>query len=341
MVTIALGTAQIGGLRRRIERDEAFKIFDAAWEEGIRHFDTAALYGAGRAEILLGEWIISRGIPRNEIFVTTKIARHLVTPDADHPFVSLGFVGGNQMNQILDYSYLGAMRQIEKGLARLQLDYVDALLLHDIDPQNHGEQYKTLLLQAMHGTYDVLQRCKEHGIALSIGLGVNNFEPFDDFFNKKLKLDCGVLAGRYTLLEQGALPTLHRAAQAGINIFLAGNLNSGLLAGRPIYNYRQATDDEHAQAARIQQVCDDQGVAMGAAALQFAAAGPAVTRIVIGPDSVDELRTNLEWARTPIRPSFWPALKREGIIDNQAPVPSDEGLKGEQRWLSKWFSNLG
>ncbi len=118
MVDVSLGTANIGGLRRRIERDEAFRIFDRAWELGIRHFDTACLYGAGRAEILLGAWIADRGIKRSEIFVTTKIARHLVTPGDQHPYSAKSFPGGDEMSEILDYSHAGALRAGQSGAWR-------------------------------------------------------------------------------------------------------------------------------------------------------------------------------------------------------------------------------
>jgi D-threo-aldose 1-dehydrogenase len=334
MVDISLGTAGIGGLHRRIERDEAFRIFDAAWEKmGIRHYDTACLYGAGRAERLLGDWIAHRKIDKAKICVTTKIAYHLENPTEVRPFDPKGFAGGDRQNLILDYSFKGAMKQAEASLERLQLDRVDNMLLHDIDRQNHGARYEDLLSAAMQGTYRALQSIKEQGKASAIGLGVNNFETFADFYDAGNKIDCGVLAGRYTLLEQDALPLLQRAEEEKTRMFVAGNLNSGLLAGQPWYNYRKPSPEKLAQAYAIKAVCDKHGVPMAAAALQFSSAGPAVAQIVIGPNSLGELEENIEWIRMSIPSCLWTDLKARGILRKSAPVPDSRssGLKNPAR----------
>ncbi len=210
-------------------------------------------------------------------------------------------------------------------MERLQLEYVDALLLHDLDLKNLGPDYKDFLPIAMTGTYQALQDLKNKGHARSVGLGVNNPETYQDFYDAGLTIDCGVLAGRYTLAEQDALPLLKRAEEEGTQIFLAGNLNSGLFAGRPLYDYATAPDDKVAYARRVDGICRNHGVYMGAAALQFSASAPAVAQIVIGPDSVRELEENIQWIGTPIPAGLWIDLRKADIIREDAAMPQGPG----------------
>ena len=333
---LGLGMGTMGGFRRRIPRDEAFLILDAAYGYGIRHFDTATWYGAGWAEIVLGDWIETRKLKRSELFICTKIARSLLSPTEDQPLPLNTYPIGADKLQVFDYSAKGARMQANLCLEHLKVDYIDALLLHELDRTNHGDHYPARFDEAMAGTYQTLITLKKEGLAKSIGIGVNNYEPFDDVMNYQqqasqgtpIAFDCGVLAGRYTLLEQDALKTLNRAKERNIKIYAAGLLNSGVLAtgatSHALYNYTalsNAPEEIKSQLCQLIRLCEDFNVPLGAAALQFPAAHGAVDKCILGPDTLSELDLAVCWMNYEISDRFWNKLKTSGLLNDEAPLP--------------------
>jgi D-threo-aldose 1-dehydrogenase len=271
----------------------------------------------------------ARHIARDQITISTKIARLLQEPDGQHPFDPQGWVGGDRKNQVLDYSAEGAWQEIRRCLQNLQTEYIDFLLLHDIDRQNHGPRYEQHLATATQGAWAVLLEARKAGTATKVGMGVNNWEPYLDFLKVGLKPDVLLLAGRYTLIEQTAMSAVFPAAVAnGTDVWLGGIFNSGILAtgNKPdaTYNYVSAPPDIREKVNRLKSACESRGVPLGAAALQFASAHPAVHTCILGPGSVDELRQCLEWFRQPIPGDFWEVLKQRGEIEGAAPVPGNE-----------------
>ncbi|MGB8984889.1 MAG: aldo/keto reductase, partial [Anaerolineales bacterium] len=182
------------------------------------------------------------------------------------------------------------------------------------------------LESAMTGAWPALLEARKEGTAGKIGMGVNNGESYLDFLEAGLKPEVLLLAGRYTLIEQGVMDSVFPAALvSGTEIWLGGVFNSGILAtgNKPTatYNYVTAPANVREKAERLNLICRYHGVSLGAAALQFAAANPAAHTCLLGPETVQELQECLEWLHQPIRGDFWQELKRQWEIEGTAPVP--------------------
>jgi D-threo-aldose 1-dehydrogenase len=293
-----MGCAPIGDLYTRLTDEQASATLRASLDAGIRFFDTAPRYGAGLSERRLG--MALREVRRSDVVVATKAGWLIDGTGAARP----------------DFSAAGIRRSIEASLTRLGLDRVD--LVHVHDPDNY-------LHEAVTDAIPALIKLRAEGIINGVGVGMN-----DSTLLARLVRDTGIdvalIAGRYTLLEQPALTDLLPAcAEAGVAVIAAGVFNSGLLAdprpGAP-YNYRPVPDDVLARAQRLRAVCAAYGVSLKAAALQFPVAHPAVTSVVIGAATPQEITENARLYQTDISAELWPALAAEGLLDPNAPRPS-------------------
>jgi D-threo-aldose 1-dehydrogenase len=295
---MGFGSAPVAGLYQPLDDEAALETIRYALDQGIYLFDTAPLYGAGRAEALVGRAL--EGVPRARFLISTKVGRLL-----DEKQGSVTF----------DFSRDGVLRSLEGSLRRLKTDRVDILHIHD--PDSHQEK-------ALAEAFPALVELREQGVVRAIGAGMNqwealaNFAHFGDF-------DCFLLAGRYTLLEQGALGFLDLCRQKGIGILLGGVFNSGILATGAVpgarHNYREPRPDILTRMAAIEELCAQHGVQLNAAALQFARANPAVTSLVIGAAAPAEIAANLAALAAPIPAAFWVALRERGMIAPDAPLP--------------------
>jgi len=219
--------------------------------------------------------------------------------------------------EVFDFSRDGVLRSLESSLQRLKLDRVDILLLHD--PDTHYDQ-------AMQEAYPTLRELRSQGVVEAIGAGMNQWEMLLRFA-KEGDFDCFLLAGRYTLLEQGALPQfLSYCREKGISVIIGGPYNSGILASDLTegakYNYRDAPPEVLAKARRIKTICDQHGVPLKAAALQFVLAHPAVAAVIPGARTPQEVEENFRLLQHPIPAALWQDLKREGLLEATAPTPA-------------------
>jgi D-threo-aldose 1-dehydrogenase len=317
--SMGLGCAQLGGLYQAVGDAEARAIVDAAWDLGVRYFDTAPYYGYTLSERRLGAALRAR--PRASYVLSTKVGR-LMLPD---PHVRPGESGWAEplpFRPHYDYSYDGIKRSHEDSLQRLGMDRVDILYVHDIGRVTHGDRHAHYWAQLTHGGgFRALMQLREEGSVRAFGLGVNEWEAIADAM-EECDLDCALLAGRYTLLEQASLaPLLDRCAARGIGIVIGGPFNSGILAGNRKFNYEDAPAAIVARVAAITEVCREAGVPVQAAALQFPMAHPAVVSCIPGAQSAPQLRQNAAWFGQPLPPALWQALARDGLIDPRAPVP--------------------
>ena len=312
LTRLALGTAPLGGWPEATEPTTARATIDAAWEAGLRYFDTAPLYGHGLSESWLGEALGTR--PRDDFALATKVGRLLRPgPPQDDGL----FKGTPPVNPIFDFSYEGTLQSLTESLERLQLDRVDVAHIHD--PDDHHDQ-------AMAGAHKALVELRASGAVRAIGAGMNQAEMLTRFAEEG-EFDCFLLAGRYTLLEQGALDNLLPACRdRGISVIAGGVFNSGVLID-PVdgahYNYARADPAIVRRASQIVDVCEAHGVPVKAAALQFPLGHPAVACVLTGVRTPDELRENLDAFEFPIPPDLWTALKRERLLRDDAPVPED------------------
>ncbi|TMG13728.1 MAG: aldo/keto reductase [Chloroflexi bacterium] len=307
---LGFGTAPLGGLFQALADDEAHRVVEAAWSAGIRFFDTAPQYGNGLAEQRLGTVLGAK--PRDQFVLATKVGRLL---RAGAPPQSETFPDAPPLNPVFDFSYDGVMRSVEESVARLGIERIDILHIHD--PDDH-------FAEALSEAYPALDRLRAEGTITAVGAGMNQAEMLARFA-REANFDCFLLAGRYTLLDQvGLKELLPLCAERGIAIIAGGVFNSGILADPTPgthYNYKAAPDELVQRAGRIKAVCERHGVSQKAAAIQFPLGHPAVQTVLTGCRSVDELNENVEAFQAPIPPAAWDELKADGLLVADAPVP--------------------
>jgi len=295
---LGLGTAPLGGLFEAVADDEAHRVVEAAWNAGIRFFDTAPLYGHGLAELRLGAVLSSK--PRDEFVLATKVGRLLRAGAPPEP--GQAYKGVPPVNPVFDYSYDGVMRSVEESLIRLGLDRIDVLHIHD--PDDHFEE-------ALTGAYRALDRLRAEGSIRAVGAGMNQSEMLVRFA-REANFDCFLLAGRYTLLDRsGAAELLPLCAERRIAIIAGGVFNSGILADpRPgaTFNYTTAPPELVRRAAKLKAVCDRAGASLKAVAIQFPLRHPAVATVLTGCRSVAEVEQNVQAFQADTPEELWPVL---------------------------------
>jgi D-threo-aldose 1-dehydrogenase len=320
---LGVGTAPLGDLYQRVSEAEASDMLNTGYALGLRLFDTAPLYGSGLAEHRTGQLL--RQVPREGVVVSTKVGRWYQA--APGRWDCGNWAGGLEFNAVVDYSYDGAMRSFEQSLLRLGLGRVDVLLIHDVDVHTHGSRdaCDRRFDEAMEGAYRALLELRRNGDVQAIGVGVNEADMCARFARAG-DFDCMLLAGRYTLLEQGALDEFLPLCEAkDIGVLAGGTFNSGILASGPKsgakYNYVDAPRAVLERVARLDEVCRAHGVPLAAAAIQFPLAHPKVSSVVIGAVTAAEIRQNFELMQLPIPAALWSDLRAEGLVRTDAPLP--------------------
>ena len=293
---LGFGCAPLGNLYRAISDDDAAGLLQSAWREGFRYFDTAPHYGQGLSERRLGDALRDR---RGEDYVLSTKAGRLLKP-AGYALERHGFVSPMPFDIVYDYGYDGILRSFEDSLQRLGLDRIDILYMHDIGRVTHGADNERLFPVAMDGGYRAMDELRRDGRVTAIGLGVNEWEVCEaalDFGD----WDCFLLAGRYTLLEQEALDSfLPKCIERKSSVVIGGPYNSGILAtgvrhGKAgHYDYGNAPGPVVAKVGRIESICEDFGIPLRAAALQFPLAHPAVVSVIPGMATIGHVTATRE-----------------------------------------------
>lgn len=308
---LGLGTAPLAGLYEAVDEDAAVRTVRRALDLGLRLFDTAPLYGHGLAEVRLGLGL--RDVPDDAVVVSTKVGRLLRADVAPEP--GQVFQGVPPVNPVFDFSADGVARSLEESLLRLGRDRVDIVHLHD--PDDHGDQ-------ALREALPALVRWRDEGVVGAIGVGMNQSKMLARFA-READIDCLLLAGRYTLLDQGGLtellPLCH---ERHIAVIVGGVFNSGLLADLgpgARYDYAPAGDEVFERARRLAEVCAFHEVPLKAAALQFPLAHPAVACVLTGTRSTAELDENARLLAHDTPSALWAALREEGLLGDDVPTP--------------------
>lgn len=318
---LGFGAAPIGNLYDAVDDDQALSAVRHAYDQGIRYFDTAPYYGYGLSEDRLGRAL--QGCGRSSFVLSSKVGR-LIQDAPQASSVNDGFaVHGRKA--VFDYSREGVRRCVEASLQRLKSDYIDILLVHDVGALTHGSDHPRILQQTLEQALPELARLKQENVCRAIGIGVNESDVCLEVM-ARFPLDCIMLAGRYTLLEQSAgLTVLNEAKRRGVRVLAAGPYNSGLLSSAcapgGTYNYRAADMQTRQRAEHLYKVCTDAGVEVGSAALQFPLAHPAVSCVVAGMRSVSEVDSALARAKARVPPSAWLSLREAGLLLPEAPTP--------------------
>jgi D-threo-aldose 1-dehydrogenase len=316
---LGLGGATLGGNMEQVTDADARIIVLDAYDAGIRYFDTAPYYGYGRSEHVMGDELRHR----DGWVLSTKVGR-LLKPRRKPQEAGDLWKAPFPFEPVFDYSYAGIMRSYEDSLQRLGLDRIDILYIHDVDLFTHGpaEKQQIVFRKAMDEAYRALDELRRNGDIKAIGLGVNEEKPIADALQHG-QWDVFLLAGRYTLLENGPLHTLFPALQKhGASVVIGGPFNSGVLVGGTTWNYRQAPADVVERVAGLKRVTAAHNVPLPAAAIQFVLASPLVASVIPGPRSAEELNQILEWSKMRLPPQLWSDLKGEGLLDSAAPVPN-------------------
>ncbi|RSN43726.1 aldo/keto reductase [Streptomyces sp. WAC 04229] len=318
---LGLGAAAIGGLYEAVGEDEAAATVEAAWDSGIRYFDTAPHYGLGLSERRLGAALRTR--PRKDFVLSTKVGRVLEPHDGGGDDRANGFAVPATHRRRWDFSADGVRRSLEDSLTRLGLDRVDLVLLHD--PDEHGEQ-------AFREAYPALEELRSQGVVRAIGAGMNQSRMLTRFLTDT-DVDAVLCAGRYTLLEQGALETLLPAASAaGKSVIVGGVFNSGLLADPApgaTYDYAAAPSELLDRAVRMREVTEAHGLPLRAAALRFPFGHPAVASVLVGARSAAQVVDAVALVRGPAPGAVWDDLRAQGLLPGGVPVP-EPVLDGSQ-----------
>lgn len=305
---LGLGTAPLGGLFTSVGATAAAEVLAAAWASGSRYIDTAPHYGAGLAEERVGAFLATR--PREDFVLSTKVGRLLVEEKDHHGAGSTeSFYGTPGRSRIRDYSRTGVLRSLSDSLERLNLDRVDVLYIHD--PDDYWEQ-------AIDEAYPVLADLRAQGVIGAIGVGMNQAEMLARFV-READLDCVLVAGRYTLLDQrAATDLLPLCLQRGVAVVAGGVFNSGVLADPTpdrTYDYNPVPADILDRALRLRDVCAQHGTTLTAAALQFPLRHPAVVSVLVGARTPEEFSADAALLAAPLPEALWAELDAERDLE--------------------------
>jgi D-threo-aldose 1-dehydrogenase len=325
---LGLGGVPLGDPHGPIDEARANLTIETAYSNGVTFFDTAPWYGVGRSEHRMGH--VLRGKPRERFVVSTKVGRVLIRPrDVSGPApYSQRWAGGLPFDLRFDYTRDGVLRSYEDSLQRLGMTRVDALVVHDLDLKFHQDEAGIAArLEELDrgGGFAALAELRSRGEIGAVGAGINRVGMIPRFL-ERFEMDFFLVAMPYTLLDQPALDDeLPLCLERNVAVVIGAVFSSGILA-RPAaplaqYGYQPVEAEVRERVARIDAVCRRHGVPIGAAALQFPLAHPAVSSVIPGADSAEQVRTNLQWMRIAIPPALWDALKAEKLVRRDAPTP--------------------
>jgi D-threo-aldose 1-dehydrogenase len=306
---LGFGAGPLGNLYSAVSDADAEEALEAAERSGIKWFDVAPLYGLGLAEERLGRFF--QRFKNAERIVSTKVGRILESTQAIQNHEQ--FAGPLRYRAVFDYSRAGIERSYEHSLHRLGLDRVQILLLHDVDRLTHATGHRALVKQLLDEALPTLHRLKAEGRVDAIGLGINEWDIGYEIL-ASAEIDCVLLAGRYTLIDQSAEQSgfLDACTRRGVSVLAGGVFNSGLLVGGSTFNYTPASKELVSRRDALAALCNRYQVPLGAAAIQFTAAHPAVTSVVVGARSAQEITEISEWRKMSIPQALWDELPKRG-----------------------------
>lgn len=324
---LGFGAAPLGNMFRDIPETEAQATVEAAWTDGIRYFDNAPFYGAGLAEIRMGEALKDK--PRDQYIISTKVGRVILDEVEDVSARDLGEKGevfkyGRPNRIVNDYSADATLRSIEDSLKRLNTDHIDIAFVHDVAQDFYGDDWLDVFETARKGAFKALDRLRDEGVIKAWGLGVNRVEPIEILLALEGNRPDGfLLAGRYTLLDhdKALQRVMPQVAEKGLGIVVGGPYSSGALVGGPNFEYAPATPAILDKVARIKAIADRYGISMKAAGLQFALANPAVAAVIPGASRPGRIAEDRAALNETIPADFWRELRQTGLVHPDAPLP--------------------
>jgi D-threo-aldose 1-dehydrogenase len=324
LTQLGFGGAGLGDLFDVVEDTDAGATLQAAWDAGIRYYDTSPWYGRGQSEHRFGRALYRR--PRAEFVLSTKVGRLFSACRDAENFEHRFWRGGLKFEHRFDYSYDGVMRSFEDSLQRLGLPRIDLLLIHDLDISHHATEAKvTAYLTELHnGGCRALTELKRAGMIGGIGAGINELGMMPRFLDS-MDVDFFLVAMPYTLLDTDVLDTeFPRCVARGVGFVIGAPFASGILATGAVrgarYRYVEAAPEILAKVTRIEAVCARHGVTLAAAALQFPLGHKSVAAVIPGALLAEHVARNVAAFRQAIPADFWGELKHEGLLRGDAPV---------------------
>ncbi|MFD7529848.1 aldo/keto reductase [Streptomyces sp. NPDC059849] len=323
---LGFGTAPLGNMFRAIPDEEARATVEAAWDQGIRYYDTAPFYGSGLSESRLGEVLSTK--PRDTYVLSTKVGR-VILDELEEGARDLGekgglFEHGNPNKMLHVWTAEATERSIEDSLKRLGTDRLDIVWVHDIAQDFHGDLWVQKFEEARTGAFRVLSRLRDEGVIKAWGLGVNKTEPIElTLALDEPQPDGFLLAGRYTLLdhEHALQRLLPMAQEQNVGMVVGGPYSSGILAGGTHFEYQQASPEIIAKVNRLKELTAKHGISIKAAALQFSLAHPVADAVVPGATKPSRIAEDIAALNEKIPAAFWHDLRTAGLISPAAPLP--------------------
>jgi D-threo-aldose 1-dehydrogenase len=325
LTQLGFGSSGLGELFVTVSDTQARATLEAAWQTGVRYFDTAPYYGHGLAEHRVGDFL--REMPRGDFVISTKVGRLLRAPvDPGNP-MRAPWCGGLPFEHDFEYGATGVRRSLEDSLQRLGLASVDLLLIHDLDHFHHGDDagVTARLDELSEGGWQALADLKAEGVIRAIGAGINS-APMIPRLLERFELDFLLVALPYTLLDQGVLDLeFPLCVERRVGLIVGAVYASGILATGAVpgatYGYEAAAPDVMTRVAQIQAVARRHGISLRAAALQFPLAHPSVASVIPGAITPQEAIQNAEALSERVPAAFWDELKAGGLLRVDAPVP--------------------
>lgn len=316
---LGFGGAPLGNMFDTVDEATAAGALRAAWDSGVRYFDTAPHYGSGLSEHRFGA--VLRDYPRDAFTLSTKVGR-LLRPDARRP-ENPPFKQGLPFRVEADYSYDATLRSIDDSLQRLGLAQIDVAFVHDLAADHLGDAWEAEFAVAERGAFRALAELRDQGVIKGWGLGVNLVEPCVRAL-ERADPNVFLLAGRYSLLNQPALDRFFPlCAERGASVVIGGPYNSGLLAGGTTFEYAEAPREMMERRDRIAAICARHDADLRAAALQFCAAPAVVAAVIPGAKRAEKVQENARLMQTPLPAALWQELRAERLIPPAAPVPGE------------------
>ena len=326
LTQLGFGTAPLGELFFKVDEVTAAATLQAAWDAGIRYYDTAPYYGRGLSEIRVGRFLDSK--LRSEFVLSTKTGRWFFPPADPDAFQTGVWAGGLRFDHVHDYSYDGLMRSYEQSHMRLGMNRIDLLIIHDLDFWFHATEQKVTayLNQLFTSGWRALEELRKHKLIRGIGVGINEVGMMPRFLDM-VGVDFFLVALRYTLMEQEVLEVeFPYCERMSVGVVVGGVYNSGITASGPVpgakYNYADATPEVLGKVERMQAICRKHDTPLAAAALQFPLAHPIVASVIPGAIGPKQVQQNVESFKRPISSELWRDLKREGLVSEKAPTPT-------------------
>ncbi|MEM7127102.1 MAG: aldo/keto reductase [Chloroflexota bacterium] len=322
---IGLGCAPLGDLFVPLSEEQAQQTLQAAWDGGVRYFDTAPFYGYGKSEHRVGTFL--RQQPRDEFVVSTKIGRVMRRPHNLTTFDKGMWAGGLSFEFDYDYSYDGIMRSYEDSLQRLSIPSIDILLVHDLDIYFHKSEAKfnAYLYQLVNSGWRALDELRSSGEVKAVGAGINTLDTIPRFLDV-LDMDTFIVAGAYNLLDQSMLDSeLPLCAERGIEVIIGAVFASGILATGAVegatFQYEPASEEILQRTRQIEAVCQRHQIPLPAVSLQFLLAHPTIATLIPGALEPHHISSNIHAAEQSIPAVLWAELKDEGLLRHDAPTP--------------------